>query len=288
MAPHKPDTLEYARLYHEIGLSVFPLVRGSKRPAKGFRWTEYRERRASESELRDWFASDRRDIAVIPGDISGGVVVRDFDLVGSYEAWSAAHPRFAKSLPTVRTKKGFHVYGKGGSAQVRQYTSSETGSFDFSDGEFRYNQYCAAPPSLHVDGDFVYYWENLPGDFIPRVDLVEAGFFIDWQTGEDFTQKHRDTATQQHNGHCVSVSLCKVGSLDERIEAAIRRTVPPHIGRRDKMILEFCRELQSFPEFSKDEIPENAEEIIRRWYALAESTIGTKEFAITLAAFHRA
>lgn len=286
MAPHKPDTLECARLYHELGLSVFPLVRGTKFPAKNFSWTQYRDDRPpTDSELRKWFASGRRDIAVIAGDISGGVVIRDFDEVSSYKAWSAVHPEFAKLLPTVRTKRGFHVYANGDPAQVREHSKSKTGSFGFSDGEFRYNTYCVAPPSRHEDGDFVYFWENLPGDFIPEVNLVEAGFFIDWQTGEDFTQKRRDTGTQQHNGH---VLLCKVvGALDERIEAAIRRTIPPHIGMREKLILEFCRELQSFPEFSKDEIPENAEEIIRRWYALAEPTIGTKEFAATLAAFLR-
>lgn len=47
------STLDLALLYADLGLSVFPLPRGSKVPEKGFKWTEYRERRADRAEIRE-------------------------------------------------------------------------------------------------------------------------------------------------------------------------------------------------------------------------------------------
>ena len=70
-------------------------------------------------------------------------------------------------------------------------------------------------------------------------------------------------------------------------EEAIRRTIPPHNGLRERYIFEFCRELQALAEYAKAD-PRTLEPLVRQWYAQALPTIGTKQYAETLAAFLRA
>jgi len=111
---------------------------------------------------------------------------------------------------------------------------------------------------------------------------LKMGSLVRWSRKS--IEERRDTKTQNPNGRCVSVSLCKVGPQDERIRAAIQRTLPPHIGRRDKMIFEFCRELRAIPEFA-DADPATLEPFVRQWYEAAEPKIGTKEFAVAIGAF---
>jgi Bifunctional DNA primase/polymerase, N-terminal len=54
----------------------------------------------------------RRRLAVILGRASGGLAVRDFDRVASYRAWERSYSADAVRVPTVRTRRGFHVFGR--------------------------------------------------------------------------------------------------------------------------------------------------------------------------------
>jgi hypothetical protein len=124
-------------------------------------WKKYQTERPSESELRSLFArSDITGIAIVCGVVSGGLVVRDFDRRDAYVAWASSHPVEAKSLPTVRTARGAHVYFRADLPD--KVTTCE-------DGELRAGRgYVLAPPSRHPSGAS-YEWIVRPGRFIPVV-----------------------------------------------------------------------------------------------------------------------
>lgn len=162
------NTLDLAVLYADMGLSVFPLPRCSKVPARGFQWTEFRARRADRAELREWFGGgDERNIGIVMGEISGGLVVRDFDQVDAYERWRECHQDAAETLPTVRTARGYHVYAKTQAAATKSY----------DDGELRASgAYVLAPSSVHPSGA-TYLWTRIPTSEIPTIDLRSVGWF---------------------------------------------------------------------------------------------------------------
>lgn len=92
------------------GLSVIPVkVDGSKRPALPS-WKELQERRPSREELQEWF-SRSIGIAVIAGQVSGGLEVIDFDQASFFEPWFRMLPeKLRAKLCVVKTPKGYHVF----------------------------------------------------------------------------------------------------------------------------------------------------------------------------------
>ena len=97
----------------------------SKLPPKGFSWTRFLDRRANPSELREWFTSGRRNIGVVTGTVSGSLGVRDFDSEASYRRWSESHSDLANALPTVRTSRAFHVWGRGNAERTIAFDDGE-------------------------------------------------------------------------------------------------------------------------------------------------------------------
>ena len=260
--------LQMALFYDHLGCSVLPLKSRSKEP--GVRsWKEYQNRRPKRDELRKWFSGGRRNIGIVCGDVSDRLVVRDFDSDASYRDWQSEYPDASKALPTVATCRGFHVYAR---------SPESIPSKHLRDGEIRANgHYVAAPPSIHPDGP-TYSWTIPPTDEIPVLDLTAAGLLTDWSEGNTVDA-----------GHVCSVSaVCSVSTvLPDSVDAVIRRTIPPNVGWREKCLFRLCRELQAIPEYAGAD-PRSLEPIVREWYAIAEPSIGTKEYAVTLAAFIRA
>ena len=102
--------LEYALEYHKRGWNVIPIA-FDKKPPKGFKWTKYQTERVTEDQLQEWFAGGKyRNLGVIAGAVSGGLVIVDFDSMGLYEQWKARNGELADKLPTVKTSRGMHVY----------------------------------------------------------------------------------------------------------------------------------------------------------------------------------
>ena len=106
------ETLDYARFYHEAGLTVLPLAEGAKKPPRGFSWSSLREKPQRADDLPALFSRTGANIGLMAGAISRDLVVLDVD---SREKWqeldkSTVFRRLKAASPVVRTRRGFHVY----------------------------------------------------------------------------------------------------------------------------------------------------------------------------------
>ena len=145
------------------GWSIIPIA-SDKKPLVA--WKRFQSGRATPDDLRGWLGGhSARGIAVVLGDVSGGLVCRDFDLRGAYAGWAAAHPDLAATLPTARTARGVHVYAVAADRTPRT----------FSDGEYRGNgQYVILPPSIHPSGA-AYEWIIPPVTPCPTWNRTRPG-----------------------------------------------------------------------------------------------------------------
>ena len=66
--------LKAALEYHLRGWSIIPIKAGTKKPA--VKWEQYQKERPDENQLQEWFASGKNNIAVIVGEVSGGLACR--------------------------------------------------------------------------------------------------------------------------------------------------------------------------------------------------------------------
>jgi len=86
---------QYAVKMLDAGLSVIPVMAdGSKRPAPGpgmpdGEWKPFQSRRATATDVADWFAHGRIGLAVVPGAVSGNLEVIDFDNPETYLAYQS-------------------------------------------------------------------------------------------------------------------------------------------------------------------------------------------------------
>jgi hypothetical protein len=151
------------------GWSIIPIGPGTKKPPRSLFWKRYQSQRADEAQLRQWFRKGKYgSLGVILGDVSGGLVCRDFDTMESYEQWTTHYPDLAKTLPTVATARGRHVYCR----------SLHRGIVKLEDGELRGAGYCLLPPSRHPDGPTCRWIVPLPDGPLTLIEDVHAAGFI--------------------------------------------------------------------------------------------------------------
>lgn len=108
----KAETLDYARFYHEAGLTVLPLAEGAKKPPRGFNKAEFLEKPQRADDLPALFSRNGANIGIFTGAISRDLIVLDVD---SREKWAdldrvSVFRRLKAVSPVVRTRRGFHVY----------------------------------------------------------------------------------------------------------------------------------------------------------------------------------
>ena len=105
--------IEQALAAYDLGFCTISLREGEKRPAVKYKHIlESKERPTADSTVAQLRGRPGRNIGVLLGEISGGIVAVDFDDIAQYRKWSQKTPELANCLPTVRTKNGFHVYIK--------------------------------------------------------------------------------------------------------------------------------------------------------------------------------
>jgi putative DNA primase/helicase len=111
------DTLTVALAYQAARLSVIPIRRdGSKRPSCAS-WKPYQQEPADEAQVRRWFCgANPPGVAVIGGEVSGGLECIDFDTDAetTFQDWcglvEAVAPGLIARLSVARTPKGgYHV-----------------------------------------------------------------------------------------------------------------------------------------------------------------------------------
>lgn len=112
---HRAALMVQARAMLAAGLCFIPADRKTKRPS--VRWKEYQSRRPTMEEALEWFncedcAETGSDaIAVVAGDVSGGLECLDFDCQAvAFEQWSHAVeetvPGVLERLVVVKTQSG--------------------------------------------------------------------------------------------------------------------------------------------------------------------------------------
>src|SRR5579872_4347551 len=140
------DLLELALSYWRLGWSIIPIEAGTKKPRRGLSWKPFQTTRADERQLAEW-CSKYIDLglAVIFGEVSGGLICRDFDSMAAYNAWAARYSKLAAELPTVATERpggGRHVYCRGNVGQIQATSKTGKSIIVYRDGELRGGGYC--------------------------------------------------------------------------------------------------------------------------------------------------
>jgi len=236
-----------ARSYSErYGWAIIPV----KEKVSACAWKKYQLNRPGEKQHYALFSMKGvTGLAVLTGQVSDGLCVRDFDTVDSYHAWATDHHDLAAVLPTSRTCRGFHVYFR-----VSQVEKTRM----FSDGEFRAEcHYVILPPSIHPEG-VQYVWTIPPGGTIPLVGDVEGSGLL----------------SPRVEGGVVPAS----------VEEAIKITLPNGVGHRNRSIWNFGRRLKAIE--GLDVSPTALASYIEEWHRQALPRIRTKEFAVTDADFY--
>lgn len=201
-----------ARKYVQAGLSVIPTHPETKRPfflrlpqqEKNGRlvgvWSPYQQTIASKETLAYWFADGVANLAIVTGQISGNLVVFDFDddahLI--FPQWQNEVGSLSAKLPVVRTGKGNHVY-------VRfPFTVTNQKLAYARDGKVRIETrgeggYVQAPPSRHPIG-VRYLWQQHAADAIPILTtaaaqhLLQASRFFNEKAVPTFKKRRGKTA----------------------------------------------------------------------------------------------
>ncbi len=290
--------LEIAIRYHSLGLCIIPIADRAKEPPHGITWKAHQTTRPTDAKLRRWFGNGKgHGLAVVLGEVSGGLLCRDFDDVAAYDRWAADFPNLAKSLPTVETgRPGRHVYCRGDVAQIRAASGTGAGTIDLGNGEVRgTGAYCLLPPSRHPRGH-VYRWiVPLNGD-IPFLDLNACGFLNDGratESTEDNGGRLRNTdAISGGGGEPKKTTTITDGDVDPSgnirlaVEKAVLESLPAGVGRRNRQVFELARALKAVPCLA-DADPRDLEAVVREWHRQALPFIGTEPFEETWIDFLR-
>jgi len=135
--------LDYALKYLDMGLSVIPILPGTKRPA--VEWGEFQRRPPTVKKVEEWF-SRSMNVATVCGRVSGGLTVLDFDKPESFEKFFPRWKELLKATPIVQTARGIHVWLRS-ERPCRSFKIPEL-QLDVK-GE---GGYVLAPPSVHPSG----------------------------------------------------------------------------------------------------------------------------------------
>jgi hypothetical protein len=298
--PSLVDLIQYAILYRSLGWNVLP-VAGKK---VAVAWRGWQCKRVPKRLLiRLLERKGVTGLAVLCGWISGWpgrkLCVRDFDTVEAYQRWAEQHPSLAVVLPTVRTRRGYHVYC---------WSPFEL-NLKFSDGELKASSktYVLLPPSVHPEGE-VYTWVipfPINPEGMPVLDPREAGLipsdtkaFVDPTPVGGVTQavlKSMEVfgrASASGLGESVRVRGSVQGESDgdepsvfgSGVWDAIETSQPSGPGERNVKLFELARQLKGLPHLA-DSTPADLEPYVWAWWVRALSVIRTRDWRTSWAEF---
>lgn len=280
-----PTLLDAALAYAARGWSLIPINVATKKPPDGLRWKRYQTTPADKKRLRQWFSGKYRAMAVLCGEISGGLVCRDFDRMDAYEAWATAHPDLARTLPTVATgRPGRHVY----------FRTAELCFVDLPDGEYRGNSghYCVVPPSEHPTGPAYRWLTALPDGELPFVeDVRAAGLLLDGPCNREYGENPDNrgalktpekTEAVDAGGPVSEYRLPEDGDTDARLRRLVLDNLPAGPGHRNRQVFELARALKAVAWLAdaKGKDLDRLEPYVRLWHneGVRRGLIGTEPF----------
>lgn len=256
--------LQAALAYARRDWSIIPIRHkpgtGGKQPALKA-WKQYQVRRPTDAELCAMFNGQRLDgLAVILGDVSDGLVCRDFDVRAAYEKWADEHPDLAALLPTVETARGLHVYFL---ADVRRIII-------YPDGELRGAGYCLLPPSRHPSGATYRWLVPLPDGPLPLVDPYACGLAS--LTEESSKEQKPEKRPLLYAAERSSVTL----------PPEVRATLPTQPGQRHHAIFNLVRLLKGTHPGAESE---QFRSLFADWFERARPHVETQDFGLSWGEF---
>ncbi len=211
---------------------------------------------------------------MVCGEVSGGLLVRDFDQQAAYSSWASLFPDAASSLPTVATARGRHLYARlrGSLPRTRK----------FDDGELRSDgAYVVGVPSVHPSGHRYHWLSDEPRE-IPVIDDVSLFATAATDDATAATDAHKQNPW--HVSHSVHGSV-HVGEQPHTLAEVVARHLPSGTGMRERCLFNLARAWKArSPEASRDELGE----VFSVWWSRARHVVATKDEAVSLAAFLRA
>lgn len=141
--------LQWALKYRSLGMSVIPVFPKGKEPL--IPWKEFQQRKANESEIKEWWKKwPDANLGVVTGSISGVSIV---DLDGPEGIKQSESLGLSSRLISL-TGKGRHLWYKHPGQTVTNAVRAYEGVDVRGDGGF-----VLAPPSIHPNGK-KYRWVN--------------------------------------------------------------------------------------------------------------------------------
>lgn len=265
-----PESIVAAAVtYTRRGWSVIP-VNDRKRPAIA-RWKPAQTAAEKPDRVPQLFSRSKRAVGVgiVLGKVSGDLYVRDFDKAGAYEAWAATYPALARTLPTVQTSRGFHVYARWPGGKTRT----------MSDGELRGDgTYVVAPPSPHPSGCFYVWRVPLTEGPVPLIDPVVAGLA---QSAESPSICATESTELQRHGDTEAIKELGASLISrDDVRNAMMRTIPKQRGKRNDAVFRLARALKGLSGIAETKTS-NLRPVVKTWHQMALENIGTKDFATT-------
>ncbi len=276
--------LEYALDYYDKhGLCVIPIPLDKKQAQ--IEWKKYQTERPDREQLHEWFKDNfivNGNIAVVVGEVSGGLTILDFDAMDLYERWKSENPGLAETLPTVKTSRGMHVYFRSTLDKNQEYKEIKL---------FATDGYVLLPPSVHPDGT-EYEWVIKPNGELPVLNPLEwelEGLTEETEETEEI-EDIEETEDIEANTKIVNTKIpgLSIGGLNkdilEKINKIISSTQPSTVGERNEYIFPFCQWMKGIPELAG--LPtKKLKPIVREWHKRALPVIGTKPFVETWSDF---
>ena len=227
---------EYALYYAEMGLAVFPLRPGSKKPATA---TGFKEATTNKDQIEKWWTKcPDYNIGIATGDMSGGLVVIDLDRneekgYDGYEVlkeWQKKNGNLPETAISITGRGGYHYFYRDPEKSWKTKVGLYEGIDIRADGG-----YIVAPPSLHPNGRR-YEWEQGPEEygFTPVNMSVSASL-----KPEEYTAEKHFCSPEVIPLHTRADTLMRLacsqqakGLSDEAIRAAVKaenqaKCVPP-------------------------------------------------------------
>ncbi len=155
-----------AKQYEKEGWTIIPTIKGGKTPL--IQWSEFQNRKPTDSELKEWFENKDVNMAVITGKASG-IVVLDFEVGSKYAQFDL--PETLWVLTGSNGRHYYYKYPKGADIRTKQRIREKVDLL--ADVGL-----ATLPPSVHENGND-YRW-NLPsrGWFIAELPkwVLEESF----------------------------------------------------------------------------------------------------------------